>query len=306
MIVQAEDGYPIRCIELYGNEVWEQCILDIYDADCVEVFIGASPALPFEEDACRAMLNPLSESISGELVRVHRGNDLELPTWDIVVRLNDLGLTPVRLSVFAREVRRMIELPQSISHHDLGWLVNMLRSGRLDAIVGCAESNFLDFKLLTDVESNSGRIKIAREVAAFANGDRSAVLVIGYKTDKVDGVDTAVKLTPVVSRGHEPDRYRQTIDDRVVPHVRGLEVNRVDAGDGTSVVWILIPAQPDQFKPFLVRGAIVDSKIRGEFFSIDVRRGDGTTSVDAREAHAWISAGRHQIMNQASGKTVRS
>jgi hypothetical protein len=70
-------------------------------------------------------------------------------------------------------------------------------------------------------------------------------------------------------------------------------------------VWILIPAQSDQLKPFLVRGAIVDSKTRGEFFSIDVRRGDGTTSVDAREVHAWISAGR-QIMNQASGKMAQS
>lgn len=308
-IASTGDGNPIRCIELYGDGERERCVLDIYDASRVEIFVGVSPGLPLNEDVCRSMLNPLAESIGGELVGVRRGYDPEdeIPLWDVVVHLNDLGITPERLEVFANEVRRMIELPpQSKNFHDLGWLVNMLRSSRLGVIVGCAESNWLDFKMLTDVESNSGKIKIAREVAAFANGDRSAVLVIGYKTDKVDGVDIAVKLTPVTSRWHEPDRYRKIIDERIVPHVRGLEVNRVDAGGGTCVVWILIPAQPDQLKPFLVRGAIVDSKTRGEFFSIDVRRGDATMSVDAREIHAWISAGRQQIMNQAGDRRTPS
>jgi len=62
---------------------------------------------------------------------------------------------------------------------------------------------------------------------------------------------------------------------------------------GRSFILIDIPAQPEELKPFLVRGAILlDRSTEGSFLGIVQRRGEGSITSTAPMIHATIAAGR--------------
>ena len=53
-----------------------------------------------------------------------------------------------------------------------------------------------------------------------------------------------------------------------------------------------VPPQPEELKPFLVHGAIVDGRVEGTFISIVRRRGEASIPMTAPMIHAQIAAGR--------------
>jgi hypothetical protein len=58
------------------------------------------------------------------------------------------------------------------------------------------------------------------------------------------------------------------------------------------LILIDVPPQPEELKPFLVHGAIVDGEAQGAFISIVRRRGDGSIPVTAPMIHSMLAAGR--------------
>jgi hypothetical protein len=53
-----------------------------------------------------------------------------------------------------------------------------------------------------------------------------------------------------------------------------------------------VPPQPEELKPFLVHGAILEGKVEGAFVSIVRRRGEHSVPITAPAIHAMLSAGR--------------
>jgi hypothetical protein len=68
-------------------------------------------------------------------------------------------------------------------------------------------------------------------------------------------------------------------------------VSQVKAQDGVIFV-VHVPPQPEEHKPFLVQGAIVNGKVEGAFISILRRRGEESIPITAASIHATLSAGR--------------
>ena len=58
------------------------------------------------------------------------------------------------------------------------------------------------------------------------------------------------------------------------------------------LVLLDIPPQPEELKPFLVHGAIVDGRVEGAFISIVRRRGESSIPITAPMIHSTLAAGR--------------
>ena len=86
-------------------------------------------------------------------------------------------------------------------------------------------------------------------------------------------------------------RYQQVLEKRLFPPPDGLTIEAVPEGDGMLVL-IDIPPQPEELKPFLVHGAIVDGRVEGAFISIVRRRGESSIPITAPMIHATLAAGR--------------
>jgi hypothetical protein len=121
---------------------------------------------------------------------------------------------------------------------------------------------------------------------------RPALLVVGYRTDRRNGEDIAVKLSPILAERNLPSRYESVIGSRIYLSVRGLSIERIGIDDTYCIVLIYMPAQKEDDKPFLLHGAVVEGRVERTFFSIVRRRGDGSVPITAREIHAYLSTGR--------------
>lgn len=175
--------------------------------------------------------------------------------------------------------------------------LGLLRAGRGDLLIGLPESRWLEVKSQGfDLGSgDAAKIELGQDVARFANGDTDSLLVIGFRTDKAHGDEVISKMTPALSK-FSASRYHQTIDARVHPGVLGLSVEQFEvplrSGGTGYLLAILIPAQPEESKPFLVHGAIAGGKVEGAFISVVQRRGEHSVPITAPAIHAALAAGR--------------
>jgi hypothetical protein len=168
----------------------------------------------------------------------------------------------------------------------------LVLAGRGDLLVGQREGPWLDAKGQDyDLDSDSGKISLAQDVARFANGEEGGLVVVGLRTKKVAGGEVIDAVSPVPVPKSGTKRHRQAIDNRVFPPPDGLTVHQVDMGGGAMIV-VHIPPQAEELKPFLVHGAIVAGKVEGAFISIVRRRGEDSIPITAPAIHASLAAGR--------------
>jgi hypothetical protein len=158
-------------------------------------------------------------------------------------------------------------------------------------LIDTPESYWLEVKSRDYLLSSAtGKIKLAQDVARFANVD-GGLLVLGLRTSRLTGIDVISQVTPLPLPARPVGRYRSIIDRHVYPLVRGLDVFSVPYDKGELVV-ISIPPQSDSDKPFLVHGnlgSITDNKVKGEFISVVQRRGDGAEYLSGPAIHGLMA-----------------
>jgi hypothetical protein len=171
-------------------------------------------------------------------------------------------------------------------------VVALVRAGRGDLLVGQQEGNWFDAKSLDyDLTSDAGKFSVAQDVMRFANCDTGGVIVIGLSAKKNASSETVIGICPQERPSSWPRQHRQAIEKRIFPLPHGLEFI-----DGTGlagmVLAIHIPPQPDEEKPFIVRGVLAGLSGDGAFVSIIRRHGDDSIPYTAEEIHAALSKGR--------------
>lgn len=174
--------------------------------------------------------------------------------------------------------------------------LDLVTAGRADLLVGLAESRWLEVKSQGyDLQNDEGRIELAQDVARFANGDEPGLLIVGLRTRKIGGDDVITKTCPAPD-AFDAARHARAIDAKLFPPVQGLVVRNLPArpvnGRSGYMLAIYVPTQPEEMKPFLVHGAIIDGKVEGAFISIVQRRGEHSIPVTAPAIHATLAAGR--------------
>jgi len=172
-------------------------------------------------------------------------------------------------------------------------VANLIRGGRADVLVGSPESSWLEAKSQGyELNLERSTIELGRDVARFANAESGGVLVVGLRASKSQQGETIRAVTSIPMESLNVQRYRANIDRRVYPPVEGLEVDVVEAEPGKGVLFVLVPPQPEDLKPFLVHGAIVAGRVEGSFLSIVRRRGEGSIPVTPAAIHSMLAAGR--------------
>ncbi|WP_157630922.1 hypothetical protein [Kribbella catacumbae] len=187
-----------------------------------------------------------------------------------------------------------LALLDAVENGNLGrdQIADLLRGGHAEALVGQAEGPWLEAKRQHyDLSSSAGKISLAQAVARFANAEQGGLVVVGLETKGVAGQDVIRKITPMPHDPRVGRKYRQILEHRLYPPVDGLQIEAITRSDG-DLVLIDIPPQPDELKPFLVHGAVIDSRTEGAFISIVRRRGDSSIPTTAAMIHAHLAAGR--------------
>jgi predicted HTH transcriptional regulator len=169
--------------------------------------------------------------------------------------------------------------------------LDLLRSRRFDVLLGQQETEWIDFKREGYAKTDRGKLELAKDVASFANAG-GGILVLGVATTKAGETDTASAVIPCARGSISAQSYRALIGRRIHPPPERVEIFSISA-DLHGDVWVVsVPPQPEEYKPFLVYGAVVGGKVNDAYYSIVVRRDDGTVPTNPQAVHALLSAGR--------------
>ena len=169
---------------------------------------------------------------------------------------------------------------------------DLVRGGQARVLIGQPEGPWLDVKRQHyDLSSDHGQISLAQAVTRFCNAETGGLVVVGMNTKKVPGGEEIRGLCPLPQDNRMVRRYQQTLEKRVFPPPDHLTIEAVDMGN-EMLMLIDVPPQPEELKPFLVHGAIVDGRIEGAFISIVRRRGETAIPITAPMIHSMLAAGR--------------
>ncbi|MFC1412861.1 ATP-binding protein [Streptacidiphilus sp. N1-12] len=170
--------------------------------------------------------------------------------------------------------------------------LDLLRSGNAHVLIGQEEGPWLDVKAdHYNLQTPHGKISIAQAVSRFANAENGGIVVVGIRGKKVPGGEIISSICPVPVDGRTLRQYQDAIEKYLYPPPDFLDIEAVPVNGGSLIV-LHVPAQPEELKPFLVHGAIVDGRVEGAFISIVRRRGESSIPITAPAVHATLAAGR--------------
>jgi hypothetical protein len=176
--------------------------------------------------------------------------------------------------------------------------MGLLRSGLPHLFLGKSENQWLEVKSRPyqvdsahSATATRAKIELAEDVAKFANEGSPGLLIVGLRTERRQGSDIIVDVSPGKLERLNPQQYMDCIDSRVYPTIEGLRIEQVDMGDGQGFLMIHVPAQPRGYFPFLVHGAVIGDQVLGTHISIVRRRGEGAVRVTPSQIHSLLAAG---------------
>jgi hypothetical protein len=140
--------------------------------------------------------------------------------------------------------------------------------------------------------SHIGKIRLAQSVSRFCNSEDGGLVLVGMDTKPVDGGEEITRLCPVPRNKAMLGLYQQALADHLHPPPDNLSIEAIDVPYDGMLILIDVPPQPEELKPFLVHGAIVDGRVEGTFISIVRRRGESSIPITAPMIHSTLAAGR--------------
>ncbi|MFE9296219.1 AlbA family DNA-binding domain-containing protein [Streptomyces niveus] len=169
----------------------------------------------------------------------------------------------------------------------------LVMAGIPEALLGSVENDWLDVKRQGyGISAASQKYEFSCDVASFANAEQGGVIVLGIATEvNSSGSDVLCSVVPCRRGSLNVQKYRHALRERVVPPIDGLEIDVVELPAG-DVLCVYVPPQPEELKPFLVKGAMVDGKVSGSYFSIPHRRGSDKWAMSAESVHSMLVAAR--------------
>lgn len=182
-------------------------------------------------------------------------------------------------------------------------LADLIRGGHAGLLVGLPEGNWLDVKSQEwDLTSDGGKYNLGVEVSAFCNAEEGGIIVFGASTTTGPERGSGEIITAVGGLHRvrtQPRTYESLLSDWIFPLPFGLRVDVVTVDEDRPIIMIDIPAQPEELKPFLAKGALSydGRKVDGKAFTVAQRRGEDTKRLEASMLHAQLAVGRRFLRN---------
>ncbi|MEU7995842.1 hypothetical protein AB0B83_10950 [Micromonospora sp. NPDC049060] len=192
------------------------------------------------------------------------------------------------------ELIGLIVGPDQIDPSSPAGAFSLLASGHHEGLIGQAESSFLEAKEKGyGFQNENQKHEYAMDLAALANTERGALLILGIKTAKNAAGQDVITGAPGCSVGSlSVETYTQVARQRIVPPITGVEFHLLEFS-GRHFMAILIPSQPEYLKPFLVKGGItLEGRTNGASFTIPTRIGDSRWNMSAEAVHSLLVAAR--------------
>jgi hypothetical protein len=205
---------------------------------------------------------------------------------------------PARLKQVGQALRIGAHASALMNDAELGPLtlqraVELVRAGFARTLIERPEGPWLEAKRTPYVlKDKAKKWELAKDVTSFANADDGGLIVIGAHTEPRNGSDVIVTVKDIPLDLVDAETYRKTIRDKIRPHIEGLEVRAVEHEAGRGVAFIHIPPQPDDLKPFVVKGVARRGKVLTTFVSIPIRDGEGTAIAHVGDVQELLRAGR--------------
>jgi hypothetical protein len=288
---------------------WEQTAFGIYvtlKRSTYDLEFIVNAAVGMQDDTVRDLVSPLTQGTEFSVSRVRNdGTDSPLIEgdgwrgWAINLCIGrKTTSTFEQLLKLRSRISQEVFLPSEklISPY---LILRAIQSGRAEALVGKTESESLEVKStaydLKNVEEPLWKLELAQDVAQFANAPGGGILLIGYRTKSIDGVDVIQKITPVQHKATRLQAYSDVLKYRIHPPIGGLQIGCVSWGNDTEIIYFYVPAQPEENMPYIISGATIDGCYCSTGISIVRRQGDASIPVTAEEIHAALVLGRALI-----------
>lgn len=280
-----------------------------FECNCTTLNTVFSQQVQWPEDAAiaevRRLLPPLLAATRSRLLLVETDDRFSDPFFLFLVIKIETPLRGRSLADLYSVAEDAMQLCDAFTQATVTreTVANLVRGGAAHLLVGQPEGNWLDAKSQEyDLTILDGKISLAQSVARFCNGEDGGLVVIGAKTRKVPGGEVITKIGGVQAASGRGVKYRQILDHHLYPPPLGLKIDLIPVKDGLSLILIDIPPQAEEFKPFLVHGAIrADNRTEGSFISIVQRRGEGSIPITAPMIHASLAAGRALLRGTTGG-----
>ncbi len=175
-------------------------------------------------------------------------------------------------------------------------ITNIVKTRQFDRLIGEVESEFLDVKgALYPLSTNREKRELAKDVSAFANAGGGYIL-IGFVTKRAElQAGEQIEAPRFVPRSEfKRDQYEDVLRHWLHPVPTGINVQFVEAEENPDkgVVVILVPAQSDRSKPFLIKRAIEDDDRTTEvLFGYAERRSDRSDLRTVHDLHHALKIG---------------
>ncbi|MEV4097271.1 AlbA family DNA-binding domain-containing protein [Streptosporangium saharense] len=297
------DTYASILIEDFVVFPWDEFAsyyLDLTKEGEFTITIYFISLIPSSPEKIKQIIEPIIRRFALHLIETSEASEGLASTFDNGARswfMKCTGptqnLTLGDLFALRRELSyRAFFFENSLKHPNL--IIDILEAGGASELIGTPESDTLEVKSVDYMSKYQGdrwKIELAQDVSSFANAELGGLLLVGIKSREVEGRDTLDKITPLSPNPKRLSQYRDVINARIHPPIDDLRIGAIPVGH-KEILYVLIPPQRDERKPFIVLGGILEGKIEGKTFSIVRRRGDRTVWVDPREFHAMLTAGR--------------
>lgn len=230
--------------------------------------------------------------------------------WSEVFGIEEIDLVFAPLSLRAKRLRDAYELALEAKTLadavlargalDAHAVADLVRVGKADLLVGQRESEVFDAKAAPyPLDLDEGKFELAKDVAAFANTGRTAAIVLGLKTKRDHQGDWVSVPRRLPKNMLSPGRYQQVVASWVYPPPE--RVSFTWHGEEKGFMVVLIPSQPAELQPFLVRRARLGRGLSEAQFTVPVRDGEDTSFRDIGRLHALMVAGRAALANSGNG-----
>jgi len=217
------------------------------------------------------------------------GGDFEIHS----LRLLGDGRTVQELFSLAVEAQALIGAAQAEGELTALTARDLIKAGRVSVLLGQPETSWIDAKVQPhDVSGEKGKWELAKDVAAFANTGRDAIIIYGVEATMGPSGEVLDGARAFELSGFDVEAARAVLRQRLTPILPDIDLQVAEDRGGYGYGWVFIPAQPPDMRPVMVSGVFLDGQTQGSHVSVPIRVGEDTAHWDASRIHSLVQAGR--------------